>query len=181
MTNLKKIAASISVIGLMAAAPAAMANGGGAVSLSQTGPSFYSGTFSQTYSGFTSFTDDWTFTLPVGPAGQAVGTAIASFNPSGALSSFFTAGSIWDLTTTTQLTAGLGSFSGGLYNVQFTLPAALVPNHTYAFRLTGVTLASGGSYAGSINVTPVPEPESYALFLAGLGLMGFIARRRSSV
>jgi hypothetical protein len=28
---------------------------------------------------------------------------------------------------------------------------------------------------------PVPEPESYALFLAGLGLMGFIARRRTSV
>ena len=28
--------------------------------------------------------------------------------------------------------------------------------------------------------TPVPEPESYALFMAGLGLMGFIARRRKN-
>ncbi len=28
------------------------------------------------------------------------------------------------------------------------------------------------------NVTPVPEPESYAMLLAGLGLLGFIARRR---
>ena len=26
--------------------------------------------------------------------------------------------------------------------------------------------------------TPVPEPETYALFLAGLGAMGFVARRR---
>lgn len=26
--------------------------------------------------------------------------------------------------------------------------------------------------------TPVPEPETYALFLAGLGMMGFMARRR---
>ena len=26
--------------------------------------------------------------------------------------------------------------------------------------------------------TPVPEPESYAMFLAGLGAMGFMARRR---
>jgi len=26
--------------------------------------------------------------------------------------------------------------------------------------------------------TPVPEPENYALLLAGLGLMGFLARRR---
>ena len=29
-------------------------------------------------------------------------------------------------------------------------------------------------------VTQVPEPESYAMFMAGLGLMGFIARRRKN-
>jgi hypothetical protein len=181
MTNLKKIAASISVIGLMAASSAALASGG-AVALTQTSPGFYSGTFSQTYLGLTSFTDDWTFTLPIGPAGQAAGTAIAGFNPTnGALTAFFTAGSIWNITTNTLLAPGAGSFSGGLYNIQFTLPGALNPSDTYALRLTGTTLASGGSYAGSINVTPVPEPESYALFLAGLGLMGFIARRRTAV
>ena len=28
-------------------------------------------------------------------------------------------------------------------------------------------------------VTPVPEPESFAMMLSGLGMMGFIARRRS--
>ncbi|MRR51397.1 MAG: PEP-CTERM sorting domain-containing protein [Rhodocyclaceae bacterium] len=28
------------------------------------------------------------------------------------------------------------------------------------------------------NVAAVPEPETYALMLAGLGLMGFVARRR---
>jgi len=25
---------------------------------------------------------------------------------------------------------------------------------------------------------PIPEPETYAMMLAGLGLMGFVARRR---
>ena len=37
------------------------------------------------------------------------------------------------------------------------------------------------TYAGptlSVNVTAVPEPETYALMLAGLGLVGFVARRR---
>jgi hypothetical protein len=29
-----------------------------------------------------------------------------------------------------------------------------------------------------ITITPVPEPETYAMFLAGLGLMGAVARRR---
>ena len=29
-----------------------------------------------------------------------------------------------------------------------------------------------------VNMAPVPEPETYAMLLAGLGLMGFMARRR---
>jgi hypothetical protein len=31
---------------------------------------------------------------------------------------------------------------------------------------------------GLVPVTAIPEPEIYALFLAGLGLMGFMARRK---
>lgn len=34
------------------------------------------------------------------------------------------------------------------------------------------------NWATSITVTPVPEPKNYAMFLAGLGLMGLIARRK---
>jgi hypothetical protein len=34
--------------------------------------------------------------------------------------------------------------------------------------------------ADNVTVTAVPEPETYALFMAGLGLMGFIARRRKN-
>jgi hypothetical protein len=32
-----------------------------------------------------------------------------------------------------------------------------------------------------LNVTPVPEPETYAMLLAGLGLVGFVARRGKQI
>ena len=37
-----------------------------------------------------------------------------------------------------------------------------------------------GALLDNVAVTSVPEPESYAMFMAGLGLMGFIARRRKN-
>ncbi len=46
-------------------------------------------------------------------------------------------------------------------------------------NVTGVTSGSlGGIYSGSI-AAAVPEPETYAMLLAGLGLMGAVVRRRS--
>ncbi len=47
----------------------------------------------------------------------------------------------------------------------------------------GVPVATGNLQDFLINgprvqVTPVPEPEAYAMLMAGLGLLGFIARRR---
>ncbi len=36
----------------------------------------------------------------------------------------------------------------------------------------------GGIYNGAISVTAVPEPETLAMMLAGLGALGFVARRR---
>ena len=38
--------------------------------------------------------------------------------------------------------------------------------------------SAGGIALDNISVTPVPEPETYAMLLAGLGLMGAVARRR---
>ena len=47
------------------------------------------------------------------------------------------------------------------------------------FEVTGVPAPVSAS--PDANPTPVPEPETYALMLAGLGVVGFAARRRKSV
>lgn len=56
-----------------------------------------------------------------------------------------------------------------------------------AIDASGLQLAAGTKLdfselytTGTVSVTAVPEPESYALLLAGLGVIGFVARRRRS-
>ncbi len=51
----------------------------------------------------------------------------------------------------------------------------------YYINVTGITTApAGGIYTGAISVTAVPEPETYAMMLAGLAALGFLARRRQA-
>lgn len=56
----------------------------------------------------------------------------------------------------------------------------ILPVNTVFFKAQLQNQGDGGvnSYA-LLDIAPVPEPESYAMLLAGLGLMGAIARRRS--
>jgi len=76
-----------------------------------------------------------------------------------------------------------GNFRGDLELWTFTAQRlasgipTLMPNTTYAIHVEG---RSNGisAYAGMLNVMPIPEPGTYALMLAGLGIVGFVARRR---
>lgn len=52
---------------------------------------------------------------------------------------------------------------------------------TYTVHLSGISGANNTSYVTTVAAIPVPEPESYALLMAGLGVLGFVARRRKSV
>lgn len=62
------------------------------------------------------------------------------------------------------------------------LPATNLVAGTYVLEIRGnVTGANGGSYAGTLNIVPVPLPA--AVWLLGSGLLGFgtMARRKRSV
>ncbi|MBY0556040.1 MAG: FxDxF family PEP-CTERM protein [Burkholderiaceae bacterium] len=59
--------------------------------------------------------------------------------------------------------------------------------YTYSSVATHAMMGANGTLTsltvtpvvdGGTNITPVPEPETYAMLLAGLGLLGWTARRR---
>jgi len=45
---------------------------------------------------------------------------------------------------------------------------------------TTITSVGGGAESFSAIASPIPEPETYGMMIAGLGLLGFIARRRKT-
>jgi hypothetical protein len=64
------------------------------------------------------------------------------------------------------------SFTGTEYNGILQLSGNFGPGHSLVFSVNQPENWHG------FNVAAVPEPETYAMMLAGLGMIGFMARRR---
>lgn len=54
--------------------------------------------------------------------------------------------------------------------------ATTLTSDSFALHVQGLTEAQGGSAW----YTPVPEPETYAMMLVGLGMLGFTAKKRQN-
>jgi hypothetical protein len=93
------------------------------------------------------------------PSGQSIAVAL-----DGQVLSTFAATSGWSVKT-----LALGPLTSGAHVLGFAGTAAYASHGDTTAFLDAVQL----------NAVPVPEPETYALMLAGLGLVGFAARRRT--
>jgi len=52
---------------------------------------------------------------------------------------------------------------------------------SYYVQVSGNLVSKdSGSYGANLNLAPVPEPETYGMIIAGLGILGFLARRRKA-
>lgn len=73
----------------------------------------------------------------------------------------------------------LGNFSYGTLSTPHNF--GVVGPGAYFYELTGSNKGMGtDQVAFQSHVTPVPEPETYAMLFAGLGVLGFVASRRNN-
>jgi hypothetical protein len=64
------------------------------------------------------------------------------------------------------------NLAAGTYTLQYSGTLAK------AKTLLGVNIPTIGTYTSVVTLSPVPEPETYAMLLAGLGLVGAALTRR---
>ena len=136
-------------------------------------PGSFSAAFGATHEFAGAFTDTITFT------GATAGLVTASLVTIGFLpQANINLGSVTMNGMPLTITGGgLAVEVASLAPSTFSGPLTLVVTGTAAPSLaSGTPIAA--SFAGTVNVSAVPEPESYALLLAGLGVVGLLSRRR---
>jgi hypothetical protein len=133
----------------------------------------FSGAWGLTHTSAGAFTDTITFT---GASSGSVDGSLITIGFMDRTDIDFTAVSINGHAYTLTSAGPVGT--AALSPVELTGPLVLTVTGIAAPALTaGASIAA--SYAGTLNVSPVPEPQSAALLLAGLAGVGTLMRRRA--
>jgi hypothetical protein len=173
---MKKSKAILSALALATAAfganAADISNSPETLTWDEDNAAFFGQLFSPKNAGNT-FTDKYSFTTTV--AGSLWGEVLSrGGNDNNGLAindfSLFTSEGV-ELLTATQ------NASGSLDDWSFTFDNLAAGS--YYVEISGSVLGNGaGKYNANLALAPVPEPETYAMMLGGLGLLAFSARRK---
>jgi len=117
-----------------------------------------------------------------GAIGGALGDTFEFTVPAGSVSSFV--GSIalkktLDVALTSVLLDGKALFTQDIkgYEEKWSLADTLVNAGKHIITVKGSWGTKGGSYSGTLNFSPaVPEPATWAMMIAGFGLVGGLQR-----
>ena len=116
-----------------------------------------------------SFVDLYTFFLPV----PTTLTGIVSSSVSGSQDVDF---------SSIVITGPSGPVSFSLINPDpfeiWTVSTGTLSAGAYTLSVSGINSPTMATYSGSIAVASVPEPETYAMMLAGVAAIGFMVLRR---
>jgi hypothetical protein len=75
----------------------------------------------------------------------------------------------------------LGTSAEGTKTANYISDTGSLPTGSYFIEVTGYGAGTkGGSYSFIASAVPVPEPETWAMLVAGLGLVGLQLRRRTN-
>lgn len=147
-----------------------------------TGIPNLSGGFSLTHLWSGLFTDTITFTPS--PSASLVDGAIMTIGFGTANIDFMSAslnGNPLTLVAFPPAGPGAGYYETGFLLPTLTAGTLVLTVKGWAGPSTAIDpIAISATYTGSINVTAVPEPETYAMLLGGLGILGFLSRRRKA-
>ncbi|PXW99558.1 putative secreted protein with PEP-CTERM sorting signal [Sphaerotilus hippei] len=125
----------------------------------------------------------------MGVFGSQLSSLLISFTDASSLSLDFSGGtsisagdtaylSVYDGTTLVG-TSSLLLDSDGLFNQTISYTGGVFDNAVFYFGDTaGNASALLTEAIDNVSVTPVPEPETYAMMFAGLGVLGAVAKRR---
>lgn len=148
----------------------ALTGNGNAKSASISSVLTTTGTFQDTYN-FTgisgAFTVNSVLSTLMGSAGHDIDFTSITLN-----------GQPLTLTAATLLGNPDGREMATFGDVAFNGSLTLVVNGVFTAGVGSATPV--GTYSGTINVTAVPEPQSYAMFAAGILLLAWFSRRRPS-